>query len=228
MEHEETEDKAAGTECIRTQDDTPPTRATILERRLTWFFFMWPAALLAVRMVAVYANRGKVLHSLWLYESGTLLSPLVAAVLLVVALSHRPIFHRFLKVVCAFSLFLMILTNHTSATLASGGGFFQAWRQDYNSWEFVPLTNQLTGLLSKYVTLPAFLGPLTDHSMPLSLLYMVVQLLMFIAPPFLALPIFWLWVVLSVLYVVLPQETCGWVKDTVARGWFAVQHGRAP
>ena len=159
-----------------------------------------------------------------------LLSPVVAAVLIVIALRHHPVLHRFLKVVVAFSLFLMVPTNHTSATVASRGGFFQAWTKDYNLYPFLPLADKLAGLFTKYVTLPTFLGPLTDQNMPLLLLYMVVSqyslltgpyfvLLLLVAPSFLALPVFWLWVVLSVLYIVLPQRAWGWMKSSLVRGW---------
>jgi hypothetical protein len=188
-------------------------------------------------MLAVYTNRGNILNSplLWLYEVGMLLSPIVAAVLVVIALHHHPVLHRFLKVVVAFSLFLLVLTNHASAAVASRGGFFQAWTKDYNSFPFQPMANQLVDLFSKYVTLPSFLGPLTDQNMPLLLLYLVVSqyslltgpyfvLLLLITPSFLAFPVFWLWVVLSVLYVVLPQRTWLWMKSSVVRGWKRVRH----
>jgi hypothetical protein len=188
-------------------------------------------------MLAVYTNRGNILNSplLWLYEIGMLLSPIVAAVLVVVALRHHPVLHRFLKVAAAFSLCLMVLTNHASAAVASRGGFFQAWTKDYNSFPFQPMANQLVDLFSKYVTLPSFLGPLTDQNMPLLLLYLVVSqyslltgpyflLLLLITPSFLALPVFWLWVVLSVLYVVLPSRAWLWMKSSVVRGWKRVRH----
>jgi len=38
-----------------------------------------------------------------------------------------------------------------------------------------------------------------------------------LVPWWLALPVFWLWVVLSVLYVVLPQRAWGWMKALVVR-----------
>lgn len=58
----------------RTEDDTP---ATVLERRLIWLFLLWSPALLAIRMLTVYTNRGNILNSpwLWLYEIGMLVGP---------------------------------------------------------------------------------------------------------------------------------------------------------
>src|SRR5450756_2993943 len=83
-----------------TEDDTP---ATILERRLIWLFLLWSPALLAIRMLAVYTNRGNILNSplLWLYEIGMLLSPIVAVVLVAISLRHHPVLHRFLKIAVA-------------------------------------------------------------------------------------------------------------------------------
>jgi hypothetical protein len=221
----------------RTEDDTPPTPATILERRLIWLFLLWLAALLAIRMLAVYSNRGNLLNSplLWLYELGMLLSPVVTAILVVIALRHHPVYHRFLKVVVAFSLFLMVLTNHTSATVASRGSFFQAWTKDYNLYPSFPLADKLAGLFMKYVTLPAFLGPLTDQNMPLLFFYMAVSqyslligpyflLLLLITPSFLALPVFWLWMLLSVLYVVLPPRAWGRMRDRAKLSWKRIRH----
>ena len=224
----------------RTEDDTPATPATILERRLMWLFLLWSPALLAIRMLAVYTNRGNILNSplLWLYEVGMLLSPVVAAVLVVIALRHHPVLHRFLKVAVAFSLFLMVLTNHASATDASHGGFFQVWTKEYNLYPFLPLADKLVSLFTKYVTIPAFLGTLTDQNMPLVLFYTMIQqyslltgpyflLLLLIAPPLLALPLFWLWVVLSVLYVVLPSRAWRWMGNTLQRAWLAVRRTKS-
>src|SRR5450830_830548 len=219
----------------RTEDDTP---ATILERRLIWLFLLWSPALLAIRMLAVYSNRGNLLNSplLWLYEIGMLLSPIAATVLVAIALRHHPVLHRFLKIAVAFSLCLMVLTNYTSAFIASRGEFFQAWTKDYNLYPSFPLADKLVGLFTKYVTLPTFLGPLTDQNMPLLLFYTMTQqyslltgpyflLLLLVTPSFLALPVFWIWVVLSVLYVVLPQRTWGWMKDKAKLLWKRIGHG---
>lgn len=220
----------------RTEDDTPITPATILERRLIWLFLLWSPALLAIRMLAVYTNRGNILNSplLWLYEIGMLISPIVAAVLVVIALRHHPVLHHFLKIAVAFSLCLMVLTNYTSASIASHGGFFQVWTKDYNSYSFLPFTDKLWSLFTKYVTLPTFLGPLTDQNMPLLWFCVMIQqysllfgpyflLLLLVTPFFLALPIFWLWVVLSMLYVVLPLRAWRWMRTRTGSLWKRIQ-----
>jgi hypothetical protein len=187
-------------------------------------------------MLAVYTNRGNILNSplLWLYEIGMLISPIVAAVLVVIALRHHPVLHRFLKIAVAFSLCLMVLTNYTSASIASHGSFFQVWTKDYNSYSFLPFTDKLWSLFTKYVTLPTFLGPLTDQNMPLLWFCVVIQqysllfgpyflLLLLVTPFFLALPIFWLWVVLSMLYVVLPLRAWRWMRTRTGSLWKRIQ-----
>jgi hypothetical protein len=47
-------------------------------------------------------------------------------------------------------------------------------------------------------------------------------LLLVLSPSWLALSVFWLWVALSVLYVVLPQRTWGWMGGALRRGWSVV------
>ena len=210
----------------RTEDDTPAIPAAIFQRRLIWLFLLWSPALLAIR----------ILNSpwLWLYEIGMLLSLMVAAVLVVIALRHRPVLHRFLKVAITFSLCLMVLTNYTSASIASHGSFFPSWTKDYNSYSFLPFTDKLWSLFTKYVTLPTFLGPLTDQNMPLLWFCVVIQqysllfgpyflLLLLVTPFFLALPIFWLWVVLSMLYVVLPLRAWRWMRTRTGSLWKRIQ-----
>jgi hypothetical protein len=44
-----------------------------------------------------------------------------------------------------------------------------------------------------------------------------ILLLLLIIPHFLALPVYWLWVVLSILYVVLPSRAWKWMKAGVVR-----------
>ena len=49
-------------------------------------------------------------------------------------------------------------------------------------------------------------------------------LLILINASFLAMPVFWLWIVPSILYVVLPQRTWGWMKVAVVRLWTTAKH----
>lgn len=213
----------------RTEDDTP---ATILERRLTRIFLLWPVFQLLVTYLF-----GLCLSSLLtpvngdyfyiLYEYMMFLSPVLTAVLVGIALRHRPVLYRLLKVVVGVSLVLAVLTNYTCATTASGGNFLQVLRGSIH-YPDRSLLGKLMGLYERFATLPSFVGPLTSYRTLLTLFFVGVQhcsllagpyflLLMLITPPFLALPVFWLWVVMSVLYVVLPQRAWARMKAELIR-----------
>lgn len=209
-----------------TEEITPATPTTILGKRLTLIFLLWPAVLITVTWRSLLPS----FVQYWLYELGIILSPVLAAILICIALRHRPVLHRFLKVVVALSLIGLAITNFTCAKTASEGNLLQELTKYYHVY---PAQTPIEGLVNLYgrfvVTLPPFLGPFNDRNELLVLLSLVFQyyspltgpfflLLLLITPSFLALPIFWLWVVLSVLYVVLPKRTWGWMKAMVARG----------
>lgn len=80
-----------------TEKITPATPATILEKQLTLIFLLWPAVLIAVTWRSLLPSF--VRH--WLYVLGIILSPVLAAILIGFALRHRPVLHRFLRVVSA-------------------------------------------------------------------------------------------------------------------------------
>ena len=54
-----------------------------------------------------------------------------------------------------------------------------------------------------------------------------ILLLLLIIPHFLALPVYWLWVVLSILYVVLPSRAWKWMGDALRRAWSAVRRRKS-
>lgn len=211
----------------RTENDTPATPATILDRRLTWLLLLWPAALMAIAWLS-NGYPDSIQH--WLYELGMFLSPVLAAVLVGIALHHRPVLHHFLKVVVVLSLVVLAATNFKCAKTASEGNLLEALTKDYNIYSTRTPIEGLVGLYSKsVVTPPSFLRPFNDQAHWLLLFLLIVfqhysmltgpffLLLLLILPSFLAIPLFWLWLVLSVLYVVLPQRAWGWMKAGVVR-----------
>lgn len=206
---------------------------TVLERRLKRNFLMWPVFQLSATLLT-----GLLFSSLLapvngdyfyiLYEYVMFFSPIVTAAFVVTALRHHPILHHLLRVVVGVSLVVAVLTNYACATAASGGGFLNILRGSIR-YPDRSLLGKMLGLYDRFVALPSFVGPLTDHSTPLMLLFVGVKhwsllaspyflLLMIVTPSRLAFPIFWLWVVLSVVYVVLPSRTWAWLKTAVARG----------
>jgi hypothetical protein len=74
-------------------------------------------------------------------------------------------------------------------------------------------SNGRWNLIASSNILPALIFPFA------SMTALPCFLLMLITPSFLALPVFWLWVVLSVLYVVMPQKAWGWMRDKAKLLW---------
>ncbi|MHB8070422.1 MAG: hypothetical protein ACYDHF_00520 [Candidatus Cryosericum sp.] len=64
--------------------------------------------------------------------------------------------------------------------------------------------------------------PILFHSMT-SLPIIVPLLLLVLSPSWLAIPVFWLWVVLSALYVVLPPRAWKWMKNGAKLLWRRVR-----
>jgi len=208
------------------------TRLTsVLERRLTRNFLMWPAFQLSATLFT-----GLLLSSLLapvngdyfyiFYEYLMFFSPILTAVFVVTALRHRPVLHHLLRVVVGVSLVVAMLTNYTCATAASGGDFLNVLKGSVR-YPDRSLLGKMLGLYDRFVALPSFAGPLADYPTPLMLLFVGIKhwsllaspyflLLMVITPSRLAFPLFWLWVGLSVLYVVLPTRAWGWMKAEVA------------
>ncbi len=53
-------------------------------------------------------------------------------------------------------------------------------------------------------------------------------LLLVLSPPWLAVPFFWLWVGLAILYVLMPPKTWKWTGETLRRGWSVTRRQRVP
>lgn len=207
-----------------TEDDAPVTPATILDRRLTWLSLLWPAALMAI----AWLSNGPDSIQHWLHELGMCLSPALAAVLVGIALHHRPVLHHFLKVAVVLSLVVLTATNFRCAKTASEGTLLQALTKDYRIYAAhrTPVDGLVTLYARSVVRLPFFLGPFNDYDFLALILLVLFQhysiltgpfflLLLLVAPHRLALPVFWLWVLLSVLYIVLPKRAWAWMKATI-------------
>lgn len=55
----------------------------------------------------------------------------------------------------------------------------------------------------------------------------VPLLLLVLSPSWLAIPVFWLWLVLSVLWVVLPPKAWKWTGDALQRSWSAIRRRKS-
>ena len=80
------------------------------------------------------------------------------------------------------------------------------WALSCVTLDFIPVVIILEMLLGFLLTVAGY--------MPL--------LFLVLSPSWLALPIFWLWAVLSVLYVALPSRAWKWTGDALRRAWSAV------
>ena len=229
MEHDGERDDSAGL-------------TTVLERRLTRNFLMWPVFQLSATFLT-----GLLFSSLLvpvngdyfyiLYEYAMFFSPILTAILVVTALRHRPVLHHLLRVVVGVSLVVAVLTNYTCAASASGGDFLNVLKGSVR-YPDRSLLGKMLGLYDRFVALPSFVGPLADYPTPLMLLLVGIKnwsllaspyflLLMVITPSRLAFPLFWLWVVLSVLYVVLPSRAWKWTGDMLQRAWSVIRRRKS-
>ncbi len=159
-------------------------------------------------------------------------SPVLGAILIGIAIRHYPATRTFLKVLVAMILVVTLLAGGfwRCATLARSGkllktiiGFYSRYfhaEPPISTPNLVLLTlyyvdypqsERLAEILYGLPVVGAYNSFFTAMPAPYYLL------LLLITPPFLAMPIFWLWVVLSVLYVVLPRRAWGWMKALVVR-----------
>jgi len=186
---------------------------------LLWPIFVWICGMLGAAVQKPFTD--------YLVFFG---SPVVAAILAGIAIRHYPATGKFLKTLVGLLLIVTILwggifqcvslahkekllstMEHTTPrvtfityrTLVSQP-LFPVSDADANA----TLRGALVGVFG-YASL--FLSPYTPMLGPYYLLILLIT------PPFLAFPIFWLWVLLSVLYVVLPQRAWGWMKAEVVR-----------
>lgn len=193
---------------------------------LLWPIFVWICGMLGAAVQKPFTD--------YLVFFG---SPVVAAILAGIAIRHYPATGKFLKTLVGLLLIVTILwggifqcvslahkekllstMEHTTPrvtfityrTLVSQP-LFPVSDADANA----TLRGALVGVFG-YASL--FLSPYTPMLGPYYLLILLIT------PPFLAFPIFWLWVVLSVLYVVLPRRAWARMKAAMVQGLRVVLH----
>jgi hypothetical protein len=169
-------------------------------------------------------------------------SSVVAVIMLVIALRHYPASRRFLKWFVAVTLVTTILWGgfFQCASLAHKGELLSTIEHTYTNY-----SNAEPSISTSRVVLTTYMDIVFDPLFPMSdayfgqslrgvffvVYYYIYQVLyaylpmlgpyyllvLLIVPRFLALPVFWLWVVLSIMYVVLPPRAWGWMKAAVVR-----------
>ena len=159
-------------------------------------------------------------------------SPVVAAILGGVAIRRYPVTRKFLRTLVGLLLVVTILWGgfFQSASLAHEEKLLSTMKHttphvtfiSYRTLVSLPMfpvsdadiNGTLRGTLIGVFGYASLL--LSPYAPMLGPYYLLVLL---IIPHFLALPVYWLWVVLSALYVVLPVRAWGWLKAVVVRGW---------
>lgn len=222
-------------------DTDKEERTRIISNALIALLLLWAVLLYVMYRVAVGQNRGT-LFDVPLFKAnqiGLLVYPILTVVLVIVALTRKPAARRFLKFMAAFALIVAFSANFYCAKAVSNGTLVQTLSENVSKWSetghgtLAPLPNRLLGLYYAFPAWPKWV-PLSDQNILALVMVMSEEfflcsvhplflLLMYLTPSFLAFPVFWLWVVLSVLYVLLPQGAWGWMKSSVVRGWKRVR-----
>ncbi|MBA4364840.1 MAG: hypothetical protein C0398_02395 [Coprothermobacter sp.] len=157
----------------------------------------------------------------------TVVSSVVAAIVVVISIRHLPVARPFLRKFVAFLLLMTLLGGgfYFCATAAHEGTLWSCLSTSLNTGSQAdpsPRISPPIQILSiPYSTISNGRWNLIDSSnILLALIFPFASmtalpcfLLMLITPSFLALPVFWLLGVLGLLYVVLPQRAWGWAKD---------------
>ena len=221
-------------------------RKSRIEKWLFGILLLWPIFVLICDTVGTVV---KMPFADYLVFFG---SPVVAAILAVFALRRYPVTRKFLKTLVGLLLIATVLWGgfFQCASLAHEEKLRSTIKHTYFAYfDAKPLLSMPRVNLITYRTLvsqPLF--PVSDADANATLRGALVGvfgyaslclspytpmlgpyylLLMLITSPFLAIPIFWLWVVLSVLYVVLPSRTWGWTGSALRRAWSMIRRRKS-
>jgi hypothetical protein len=167
----------------------------------------------------------------------TVVSLVVAVIVEVIAVRHLPVTRPFLRKLAAFLLLMTLLGGefYFCATLSHNGKLWSFLSTSLNAGSQTSASPRISPLIAA-LGLPYSMisnggwNAIDSSGFLLALIYPFASmtvlpffLLMLITPSFLALPIFWLWVVLSVLYVVLPPRAWAGMRGAVVRGCSVVR-----
>ncbi len=180
---------------------------SLCKKAIRWFW-LWPvlATVLGYTLAVFGIGGPDVILFIAPY-----VAPFVGFGFLLMAVEKRAQMHPFL---CMFLVVGLVLNAR---------GFYELAR--WVAQGLMSTKIQTEGIPGILLGLPAFV-PVFRWTIftPYALMTSVpILLLLLIIPPFLALPIYWLWVVLSILYVVLPARAWKWMGNALRRGWSVVR-----
>ena len=166
----------------------------------------------------------------------TVVSPVFAAIVVIVAVRRLPAARPFLRKFVAALLLTAILGGgfYCCATWAHEGTLWRSLSNNLGSgtgpsMQMSPLVNALE--VPCYMVSNAQWNRLDSSGVLLAVIRPCASMtilpcfvLMLITPSFLALPVFWLVVVLGMLYVVLPPRVWVWLRTRTKLLWARARH----
>jgi hypothetical protein len=196
---------------------------------------------LVLTILPIYSINIVPIYSINYRTTGALMlvtPPVLAAIVVVLALRHMPSARPFLRKFVALLLLTALVLQglYGCAMMASHGilwknmtEFFDQQMHGSTPEPFVIAVLSFPAALT--VTISGEWMSMVSHVFPVFLLsflpygYMIAPyfvLLMLVTPRFLAIPVFWLLVILGLMYVVLPSIAWKWTGDALRRAWSAV------
>jgi len=213
--------------------------------RLTMVVLCWFAVLMAFGIPAGIIRS----YTIWKYAVYLAYfgSPVLATIILVIALRHYPASRLFLK---GFVVVILVATAlaggfYHCATIASHGSLLKAIELAANTSTGISSSSFPSSFSPTQLPISKFnaafyylLGMIYSPWIPLArvipveyLLYLAAMpwpylvLLMLTTPRFLAMPVFWLLMLLGIPYV-MPQRAWVWIKTAVARVYSGIKENR--
>jgi hypothetical protein len=164
----------------------------------------------------------------------TVVSSVVAASVVIIAIRHLPVARPFLRKFVAFLLLMTMFSGgfYFFATISHERKLYSSLSMSLNQENQQNPTTRVSPLMEilgfPYMSVDSngwMTGGVLTLTYPFACMTILpCFLLMLITPPFLALPVFWLLVVLGLLYVVLPQRAWARMKTGAELLWRRVGH----
>lgn len=211
-------------------------RTSRIGRWLLGIFLFWPVIVVMASLL-----KRMVLHGQFEGYVAYLGSPVLVAILVGIALRHYPATRTFLKALVAVVLVVTLLGGgfYHCATLAQSQGLHRTmveyWSELSDAKVSISIPSRVASTLGYMTFLLSDRLSVILSRLPIAGGYLLFYaampapyylLLMLITPPFLAFPLFWLWMLLSVLYVFLPQQDWRWIRDRAKLLWKKIFAGR--
>lgn len=211
MEHEDDDKTVAPIADAKKMSDNlrNSSMTSLCKKAITWFW-LWPfvGGALGLVMAMFGIGSAELMIAIPFYAA-----PFMGFGFLLMAIKKRAQMGPFLRMMLIVGLVFSAPGLYQLAQWIAAGLLATKLQ-----WGYVASLSELP-VLVPLVRLQPFI-PYMYMTMP------PILLLLLIVPHFLALPVYWLWVVLSVSYVVLPARAWKWTEHALHRAWTAVRRTR--